>query len=766
MAGLRVLLCTYCSQTFSKQEHLARHVRSHTHEKPFACRICGKAFGRNDTLLRHARGHRSTTTTTTSDQRPQEKSIDAMDQDTDASSNLNLLNNSAGKSASRDPQVGLPLMATGADINTPQTAAAAATATATATAPYISPANLNLDPKLDPRLQDSSNGHTNSPNFNFQTPTWQTSVDFELDAFHRFMLDTSLGWPLNGSLNGPLDGSLSDSLSAPLSDLDWSQMGVDVPPRAPAPPPQTVPHRQDAVQKHWFISRPPRRRPPGNVAQGVRKDGANKLNVDETYRASLSQKLLLQRIPHEALPSADFLNTCIQMYFTRFNPIFPLIHAHTFRPSAENSLLLLSICSIGSLFVGSPFAAEHGQKIYERVNKAILSSWETVLSSDNKLEAISLTQAGVISQTFGLLSGRPNDLLLAQGLHGTVITWARQCGIFRVLSIEDECGVPPDDVYANWRCWAKKEEQHRAATALFVLDAEHAALFKTEPLMRHSASRLPPLCTDNLWASSTAGEWNKLAPNKYAVQDALPRHPFSVYCELEGITASISEARVLGTLGDTLQQQQSLLQFHHQYLRHKASAVEPFCTEVLWHLAWMTLLADMDDLEVAAGREGHMRAVDSPAAQRNRAWAQSQNAARCAVHAALILRKAEQMQIGTEPAVHVPRALFYAALVWYCYIEFGQDDGDKNEGAARLPNFAEFEQLGVSGPQVLFEAHGFKNTRPTRLQSTVTIGLQGLLSRIGHWGISRTFASSITYMVYGDVQGDYESIVNSPERGG
>ena len=38
--------CLMCARTFSKAEHLERHVRSHTKEKPFQCRQCGRKYGR------------------------------------------------------------------------------------------------------------------------------------------------------------------------------------------------------------------------------------------------------------------------------------------------------------------------------------------------------------------------------------------------------------------------------------------------------------------------------------------------------------------------------------------------------------------------------------------------------------------------------------------------------------------------------------------------------------------------------------------------
>ncbi|GKZ25808.1 hypothetical protein AbraIFM66951_000791 [Aspergillus brasiliensis] len=48
-------ICPVCSQAFKKAEHLARHFRSHTKERPFPCPICGKLYVRRDTLLRHTR---------------------------------------------------------------------------------------------------------------------------------------------------------------------------------------------------------------------------------------------------------------------------------------------------------------------------------------------------------------------------------------------------------------------------------------------------------------------------------------------------------------------------------------------------------------------------------------------------------------------------------------------------------------------------------------------------------------------------------------
>ncbi|VEU22496.1 DEKNAAC103557 [Brettanomyces naardenensis] len=50
----RLYVCNVCTRAFARQEHLKRHERSHTKEKPFACSICSRKFSRRDLLMRHS----------------------------------------------------------------------------------------------------------------------------------------------------------------------------------------------------------------------------------------------------------------------------------------------------------------------------------------------------------------------------------------------------------------------------------------------------------------------------------------------------------------------------------------------------------------------------------------------------------------------------------------------------------------------------------------------------------------------------------------
>lgn len=55
-------VCTTCSRSFARLEHLKRHERSHTKEKPFECPECTRCFARRDLLLRHQQKLHMTTT--------------------------------------------------------------------------------------------------------------------------------------------------------------------------------------------------------------------------------------------------------------------------------------------------------------------------------------------------------------------------------------------------------------------------------------------------------------------------------------------------------------------------------------------------------------------------------------------------------------------------------------------------------------------------------------------------------------------------------
>ncbi|KAI8363978.1 STE like transcription factor-domain-containing protein [Choanephora cucurbitarum] len=52
-----------CARLFKRLEHLKRHFRTHTLERPYSCNMCGKNFSRTDNLAQHKKTHNRTRST-------------------------------------------------------------------------------------------------------------------------------------------------------------------------------------------------------------------------------------------------------------------------------------------------------------------------------------------------------------------------------------------------------------------------------------------------------------------------------------------------------------------------------------------------------------------------------------------------------------------------------------------------------------------------------------------------------------------------------
>ncbi|KAL2202105.1 hypothetical protein CC79DRAFT_169353 [Sarocladium strictum] len=56
--------CRYCQKSFRRPEHLKRHERSHTSQRPYVCSSCGKRFARRSASSMYHPARRLLTTHT------------------------------------------------------------------------------------------------------------------------------------------------------------------------------------------------------------------------------------------------------------------------------------------------------------------------------------------------------------------------------------------------------------------------------------------------------------------------------------------------------------------------------------------------------------------------------------------------------------------------------------------------------------------------------------------------------------------------------
>ncbi|KAM0456683.1 hypothetical protein ACHAO4_003714 [Trichoderma viride] len=569
---------------------------------------------------------------------------------------------------------------------------------------------------------------------NAYDPSWLVGASFDINALTSSISTTGSPW-VYGDTSANLTQYHPSERSNEADNVDESTTGNNM---------------RTLVRDRWY-TRPTIE----SVYPYALKRPENPDRIDEAYRAGLSSRLR-PCLQDDVLPSADFLNTCIKLYFAKFQPIFPIVHAPSFRPSSENALLLLSICSLGALFVGSAGAAARGRGIFLRLNKAILASWEVYFYRGGR-EALAITQAVALGQTFGMLSGNANDLLMTESFHGTIIAWARQAGMFQIKdSLLEANHTDPDDLETAWRSWSQAEETVRVLAALHIHDSELAGVFHHEPLLRHDPGRLPRCCPDELFIASTATQWQTILKSLHSSPPSsepqhltslgIPAMPSSysfmnAYVQLSGYNAAIQDARCAtlneAVIGDFRSRLTTWYEAYFPSLRYPSR--DPHCLIVLWHEAFMSLYVSFDLLERVIGREGSpMKDGD---VTRIRGWAAGLEGQRCVVHAMLIYKRLQTLPISAEPAIHVPKALFYAGLVVYCYVKFrptvephGDIDipelraGDLGRVSAQIAAEPPTASLGQFDPSILYN-------------------VTDLLHRQGHWELSRRFASILEALI-------------------
>lgn len=69
-----------CGRQFKRLEHLKRHVRTHTQERPYLCNLCNKAFSRSDNLAQHKRTHETSIDGSAPSEEEMEEERDAMNE--------------------------------------------------------------------------------------------------------------------------------------------------------------------------------------------------------------------------------------------------------------------------------------------------------------------------------------------------------------------------------------------------------------------------------------------------------------------------------------------------------------------------------------------------------------------------------------------------------------------------------------------------------------------------------------------------------------
>ncbi|ETS87829.1 hypothetical protein PFICI_01657 [Pestalotiopsis fici W106-1] len=217
----------------------------------------------------------------------------------------------------------------------------------------------------------------------------------------------------------------------------------------------------------------------------------------------------------ETLPDLNpaFLNNCLQTYFTRFNPTFPVLHRPTFVFKECSPSLLLNAIALGSLFIGTEDAVSKGEALWRLAYTAVSTSWQSFMAHRGAYDSRSgfqLVLTALLGQTYAMLSKNESLRVTSQIYHSLSFNWARHCGMFDLDGAAPFNLPDPNDrdgLVRGWKLWVSRELQSRALLGHYILDGQLSFMSGQPTSVVHTANPLMMSSNSRLFDAQTADEW-------------------------------------------------------------------------------------------------------------------------------------------------------------------------------------------------------------------------------------------------------------------
>lgn len=456
--------CSHCGRSFSRLEHLQRHVRTRespivnsrrfrlaaglnilvdTKEKPFRC-SCGRAFARNDLLKRHkARDHEETTAiseefvSTTS---PHESNIGAMPVD------MTLQDPSASRDASMNQQ----------STNTAP--------------PFIDPIShgSSSNAYFFPEIFDEFTAFVESAGLD---PSWE-GVD--LQSF-----DSDI--QMHASMNTDMQGYQTIGSKEAMEDPDNL---ADMTPCHSRGTTAESNHSQ-TFEIIWKISEDQRQAFASRIA-----DTESDLNL---FR----------------LPSKYALSRYFQSYTDMFHKHFPMLHMPTYSLETAPPELSLAIAAIGAQY---RLEFSNGLELYHKAKDLMwkrLGQCHNLAWLCNKQNAMSDEKCGHPSNvcTIILLIAFSSWMQETELLSDALQLQAPLAHALHQGGLHEPEGCGKVD---EWLVWIDEEHRRRAKLIGFAYLNIQTVIYNTPPLVFVNDINLSLPCPSAQWAATNPSDWRQL----------------------------------------------------------------------------------------------------------------------------------------------------------------------------------------------------------------------------------------------------------------
>ncbi|KAL1845959.1 hypothetical protein Plec18170_009432 [Paecilomyces lecythidis] len=202
-----------------------------------------------------------------------------------------------------------------------------------------------------------------------------------------------------------------------------------------------------------------------------------------------------------SLLTLSALQEYCDLFFTRFNTSYPLIHQATFDPNVVDRIFLAAILSLGATY-SSREAHQLAVRIHDTLRNHLFAHAAFSAQPD-----LWMLQTMLLIDCFGKLRAGQKQRDMAQLFHCVLIKLIRRsdCPIIRTAGLTER----PDDIEAAWKNAMDAEQRKRLAMLCFMWDTQHAVLFSQSLCMSAFEIRSSLPCDSASWEASSAEEWFK-----------------------------------------------------------------------------------------------------------------------------------------------------------------------------------------------------------------------------------------------------------------
>ncbi|PWY85398.1 C2H2 type zinc finger domain protein [Aspergillus eucalypticola CBS 122712] len=429
-------------------------------------------------------------------------------------------------------------------------------------------------------------------------------------------------------------------------------------------------------------------------------------------------------------PPAEILDMALDLFFRDFHPLVPFIHIPTFSAKDARPSLLYAMCLIGMVLLGTKGTLSFVVNNFSSMLGSITAELaKCSVGVEGSLSTVSTFAAAFLFLNLAAMTGEKEHLEKCQMLYVNLISIAQRHGLFaaregQVLDTHLFDAVPNTET--RWKAWSKVESVKRLITGLLLLDSWYSSFMSTSPIIVPDSVQLILPCNEALFRATSSTRWMQLSgSDKVSLMPTIlmpsenvdiptlrsPIDDFCMYAVLAMVQSRLSEAyyRLLSNRASypfapcntyAMDGRARCLPSLQLQLTSKYGDVldrlNPNAA-VMWHNMCMTLTADTQIFDMAAGRSGPgpaRKALDDIAA-----WSQTPAARRACLHAAHIYRAMTNRKASDHTMFHSVFSLFYAALVLGLYVFMVPSTSEMQQGGHSIELFddIDWQKVGTEG---------------------------------------------------------------------